>query len=181
MVSPDFGRDSQIAVLSARSSYLGAAAVGPSVGDCQSGGLVLAYFYSSSIFDDNYGFFIARAYGELKNECSRLSVGVDGDVINPLSPEMIDWAAGGGAGNLGFLRAQFRMERYFYPSDERIEDSLGVVQEPLRGTVEQLAQERSEAVAAEHVQEGGAAVRCQGENVDGTIPCRGAQECRSHV
>lgn len=118
LVSPDFGRDTQTAEVTARSSYIGAGAVGPSVGDFQSGGLVLAYFYSSSILDDNYGFFIARAYGELKNECSRYSVGVDGDVINPLAPEMIDWAAGGGAGNLGFLRAQFRMERYFYPSAE---------------------------------------------------------------
>jgi hypothetical protein len=131
LVSPDFGRDSQIAELSARSSYLGAAAVGPSVGDFQSGGLVLAYFYSSSILDDNYGFFIARAYGELKNECSRLSVGVDGDVINPLSPEMIDWAAGGGAGNLGFLRAQFRMERYFYPSDESQVTAQFALSEPI--------------------------------------------------
>jgi hypothetical protein len=131
VVSPDFGRDSQIAELSARSSYLGAAAVGPSVGDFQSGGLILAYFYSSSILDDNYGFFLARAYGELKNECSRLSVGVDGDVINPLSPEMIDWAAGGGAGNLGFLRAQFRMERYFYPSDESQVTAQFALSEPI--------------------------------------------------
>lgn len=131
VVSPDFGRDSQIAELSARSSYLGAAAVGPSVGDFQSGGLILAYFYSSSILDDNYGFFLARAYGELKNEYSRLSVGVDGDVINPLSPEMIDWAAGGGGGNLGFLRAQFRMERYFYPSDESQVTAQFALSEPI--------------------------------------------------
>ncbi len=118
LVSPDFGRDTQIAQISARSSYLGAAAVGPCVGSFQSGGLVLAYLYSSSIADDNYGFFIARAYGELKNENWRFSVGVDGDVISPLDPEMIDWAAGRGAGDLGFLRAQFRVERYFHPSDE---------------------------------------------------------------
>ena len=118
MVSPDFGRDTQIAEVSARSSYLGAAAVGPCVGDFKSGGLFLAYFYSSSILDDNYGFFIARAYGELKSDFWRFSAGLDGDVINPLYPEMIDWSPGFGAGNLGFLRAQFRMERYFYPSDE---------------------------------------------------------------
>ena len=131
LVSPDFGRDSQIAELSARSSYLGAAAVGPSVGSFQSGGTVLAYFYSSSIADDNYGFFLARAYGELKNECSRLSIGVDGDVINPVSPEMINFAAGGGAGNLGFLRAQFRMERYFYPSDESQVTAQFALSEPI--------------------------------------------------
>lgn len=117
VISPDFGRDTQIAEISAKSSYLGAAAVGPRIGCYQSGGLILAYFYSSSILDDNYGFFIARAYGELKNEHWRYSIGVDGDVINPLAPEMINWAAGGGAGNLGFLRAQFRVERYFHPSD----------------------------------------------------------------
>jgi len=117
-VSPDFGRDSPIAELSARSSYLGAAAIGPSVGDFQSGGLVLAYLYSSTIIDDNYGFFVARGYGELKNDCWRFSAGLDGDVINPLNPEMIDWSPGFGAGNVGFLRAQLRAERYFYPSDE---------------------------------------------------------------
>lgn len=118
VVSPDFGRSTQTAEVSARSSYLGAAAIGPSVGCFQSGGLVLAYFYSSTILDDAYGFFLARGYGELKNEDWRFSIGVDSDVINPLAPEMIDWAAGAGAGNLGFLRAQFRMERYFHPSDE---------------------------------------------------------------
>ena len=82
-VSPDFGRNSQIAEVSARSSYLGAAAIGPCVGSFQSGGLFLAYFYSSSILDDNYGFFVARAYGELKNDFWRFSAGLDGDVINP--------------------------------------------------------------------------------------------------
>lgn len=114
VVSPDFGRDTQIAEVSARSSYLGAAAVGPCVGSFQSGGLVLAYFYSSSILDDNYGFFIARAYGELKNDVWRFSAGLDGDVINPLNPEMVDWSPGFGAGNLGFLRGQLRAERYFH-------------------------------------------------------------------
>jgi hypothetical protein len=117
-VSPDFGRPTPIAELSARSSYLGAAAIGPCVGGLQSGGLFLAYFYSSSILDDNYGLFLARAYGELKNDFWRFSAGLDGDVINPLYPEMIDWSPGFGAGNVGFLRAQFRTERYFYPSDE---------------------------------------------------------------
>jgi len=117
MVSPDFGRDTQIALLNARSSYLGAAAVGPTVGDFQSGGLVLAYFYSSTILDDNYGFFVARAYGELKNDDWRFSGGLDGDVVNPLNPEMVGWSPGFGAGNLGFLRAQMRAERYFYPGD----------------------------------------------------------------
>jgi len=118
VISPDFGRNTQIAEISARSSYLGAAAVGPSFGNLQSGGLILAYFYSSTIIDDAYGFFIARAYGELKNECGRFSVGVDGDVINPLNPEMIVFTVGNGAGNLGFLRAQFRIEQYFHPSNE---------------------------------------------------------------
>jgi hypothetical protein len=117
VISPDFGRDTQIAEVSARSSYLGAAAVGPCIGSLRSGGLVLVYFYSSTILDDAYGFFLARAYGELKNEYWRYSIGVDGDVINPLDPEMINWAAGRGGGNLGFLRAQFRVERYFHPSD----------------------------------------------------------------
>jgi hypothetical protein len=118
LISPDFGRESPIAQLSARSSYLGAAAIGPCVGDLQSGGLLLAYFYSSEILNDQYGFFIARAYGELKNEDWRFSIGLDGDVINPLVPQMIDWGSGYGAGNIGFLRGQFRMERYIHVNDE---------------------------------------------------------------
>lgn len=36
LVSPDFGRDTQTAEVTARSSYIGAGAVGPSVGDFQS-------------------------------------------------------------------------------------------------------------------------------------------------
>jgi hypothetical protein len=118
MISPDFGRNTQIADISAKSSYLGAGLVGPCIGDLQAGGLFLSYFYSSTILDDAYCFFIARAYGELKNEDWRFSAGVDGDVINPLNPEMVDWNPGMGAGNIGFLRAQFRTEHYWRPSDE---------------------------------------------------------------
>jgi hypothetical protein len=58
-----------------------------------------------------------RAFGELKNDEWRFAVGLNGDVINPLSPTTINFNAGSMAGNLGYFRAQFLTERYFHVSD----------------------------------------------------------------
>jgi hypothetical protein len=43
---------------------------------------------------------------------------LDGDVVVPLYPTTLNWAIGNGAGNMGYQRAQFRVERYLYPQHE---------------------------------------------------------------
>lgn len=118
LISPDFGNDTKTAEVHAKSSYLGAAMIGPQVGGFQSGGLVLTYFYGEVVDNDLPGFFLARAYGELKNDFWRFSIGLDGDIVVPLYPTTLNWAIGNGAGNMGYQRAQFRVERYFYPQPD---------------------------------------------------------------
>jgi hypothetical protein len=114
-ISPDFGNDSQRAEVHAKSSYLGAAVIGPQVGSFQVGGLALAYFYGENVLDDLPGVFLARLYGELKNDFWRFSIGLDGDLVVPLAPTTVNWSIGNGAGNMGYQRAQFRVERYIHP------------------------------------------------------------------
>ncbi|MFC1597725.1 hypothetical protein ACFL5Q_07295, partial [Planctomycetota bacterium] len=81
----------------------------------QSGGLLLGYFYGENVLNDLPGLFLARAYGELKNDFWRFSVGLDGDLVVPLYPTTVNWSIGNGAGNMGYQRAQFRVERYIHP------------------------------------------------------------------
>ncbi len=111
LLSPNFGRDTPAIELHGKSSCLGAGFQGPEICGVQSGGLILTYFYGEDYLADLSGFFLARGYGELKNDFWRFSAGADGDVINPLKPHTLDFNAGQGAGNLGFFRGQFRVER----------------------------------------------------------------------
>lgn len=115
MISPDFGNDTNTAEVHGKSSYLGAAVIGPQVGSFQTGGLVLAYFYGEVVDENVPGIFLARAYGELKNDFWRFSIGLDGDLVVPLAPTTVNWSIGNGAGNMGYQRAQFRVERYICP------------------------------------------------------------------
>jgi X-X-X-Leu-X-X-Gly heptad repeat protein len=115
LLAPDFGNDSQTSELHAKSSYLGAVVIGPRVGCFQVGGLALGYFYGENVLEDLPGLFLARLYAELKNEFWRFSVGLDGDLVVPLYPTTVNWSIGNAAGNMGYQRAQFRVERYIYP------------------------------------------------------------------
>jgi hypothetical protein len=115
LISSDFGNDTKTAEVHAKSSHVGAAIIGPRVGSFQVGGLILAYFYGEVVENDLPGIFFARAYAELKNDFWRLSIGLDGDVVVPLYPTTINWAIANGVGNMGYQRAQFRVERYICP------------------------------------------------------------------
>lgn len=117
-IFPDSGRDTQIAELHAKSSYLGMAIAGPSLGDLQSGGMVFANFYGENVLADEKGLFVAKAYGDLRSEAWRVAIGVDNDVVNPSGPTTINFTRSAGTGNVGFLRSQFRLEHYRHPSDD---------------------------------------------------------------
>ena len=116
-VSPDFGLSQNTTELSARATSLGFAVTGPQVADFHSGGLILLYAFGPEYFQNFYGITIFQGYGELKNEDWRFSFGLMQDLINPLMPTTLNWGLGGAAGNLGFIRAQARGERYFHLSE----------------------------------------------------------------
>ena len=118
LISPDFGGDRSTFDVHAKQSRLGAALRGPDIWGFQSGGLLLTYFYGEDFLDDEIGFFITRAYGELRNHDWRFVFGIDADVINPLNPGTLDFNAGGGAGNLGYFREQLRVERFVHLHEE---------------------------------------------------------------
>ncbi len=116
-IFPDLGRDSETFEAHAKSTNLGLALQGPEINGLKAGGLFLTYLYGEQFEADDYGFFIVRAYGELKNESVRFAVGLDGDLMNPLGPTMLNFNSGNASGNFGFFRGQFRAERYFHIDD----------------------------------------------------------------
>lgn len=118
-IFPDLGRDTQTFEAHAKSTNLGLAFQGPEINGLKAGGLFVTYLFGEQFEADDYGFFIVRAYGELKNESVRYAVGLDGDLMNPLSPTMLNFNAGQAAGNFGFYRGQFRAERYFHIDEAR--------------------------------------------------------------
>ena len=118
-ITPSIGRDTQVAEVHGKSSYLGAVIVGPRMGDLQIGGRIVAFFYGENVLADKTGLFFAKGHGELKNDRWRFALGLDSDVVNPLSPTTLNFVRGSGAGNLGYLRGQFRVERYLHLCNDR--------------------------------------------------------------
>ena len=60
---------------------------------------------------------LRHAYWEAKNDDYRFLVGQYWDLTSPLLPSTINFSVNWGAGNIGFRRAQFRVERYLEMSD----------------------------------------------------------------
>ena len=110
LISPDFGKDTHSFEAHTKSTNFGIAFQGPKIGDFQSSGTFLSYLYGEQFEADRYGPYIVRAFGQLKNENFNFTAGLQGDLINPLSPTTLNFNAGNLAGNLGFLRSQLRVE-----------------------------------------------------------------------
>lgn len=118
-LAPGVAQPENTVDIHARSSSLGALFTGPDVGNFKSGGLMLALFYNDALIVDRYGFLPIQAFGELKNEDWRFAAGLQFNVFNPNLPTMLTFSAliaSGDAGNN--FPGQFRIERYFHPSDE---------------------------------------------------------------
>jgi hypothetical protein len=92
--------------------------IGPEICGFQSGGQLLIYLYGESPFANLYGAFFAFAYGELKNDDWRFAFGLNQDVFNPLNPNTLNFGYGLDAGNTGFIRGSFRVERFLKPTDD---------------------------------------------------------------
>jgi hypothetical protein len=101
-----------------KQSSLYVAAIGPQIGEFQSGGLILVALYNSTLIADIYGILPYQAYGELKNESWRFAGGLMFDVFAPVLPTMLTFAEAYGSGNTGLFHGQLRMERFLYPADD---------------------------------------------------------------
>lgn len=117
-VNPFLGRDSPGIEVQGRGTSLGAQIVGPEIAGFQSGGQLLVYLYGQSPFANLYGLFFAFAYADLKNDDWRFAFGLNQDVFNPLNPTTLNFGYGLDAGNTGFIRGSFRVERYFKPTED---------------------------------------------------------------
>lgn len=116
LISPDFGRDTPTVDIHGKSSKIGVLFRGPDFLELQTGGALLAYLFGEQFLADVAGINLLGGYFELRNERWRFLFGRAGDLINPRRPGTIDINAGRNAGNLGFSRGQFRVERYLRPN-----------------------------------------------------------------
>jgi hypothetical protein len=117
-VNPFLGRDSPGIEVQGRGTSLGAQLIGPEILGFQSGGQMLIYLYGQSPFANLYGAFFALAYADLKNDDWRFAFGLNPDVFNPLNPTTLNFGYGLDAGNTGFIRGSFRIERFLQPTDD---------------------------------------------------------------
>jgi hypothetical protein len=118
LISPDFGRETTTIDIHGKSSKIGVLLRGPDFLELQTGGALLAYLFGEEFLADVAGINLLGGYVELRNERWRFLFGRAGDLINPRRPGTIDINAGRNAGNLGFSRGQFRVERYLHPTPQ---------------------------------------------------------------
>lgn len=107
-------------IIDARRTRIGLDVTGPRIpllNGAQSGGKVEIDFHGSFIVENKPGILLRHAYWEAKDATFRLLVGQTWDVISPLYPNTLMYSVGWAAGNIGYRRAQFRLERYFACSD----------------------------------------------------------------
>lgn len=103
-------------IADARRSRVGIDVTGPRInalGGLDSGGKVEIDFFDAFVNENQPGLRLRHVYWEAKNDDWRLLVGQTWDVISPLRPNTVNFSVGWAAGNTGFRRTQFRIERYF--------------------------------------------------------------------
>jgi hypothetical protein len=125
------GLDTNTFEMHGRQSNLQLLYEGPKIGSMQLGGLAKFYFTNSSLSSDTYGLMPVVAFGELRNEQWRLSVGLQPDLFAPRDPAVIPITLLGGAGNAGTFRGQLRVERFFVPSDALQWTWQGAISDPI--------------------------------------------------
>jgi hypothetical protein len=107
---PQFGID-------AKSSRLGMIATGPKAcflgQQWETAGQVEINFQGQFQYYNKPGVLFRRGFIEMKNSRWRFLGGQEWDVISPLNPGTLNYAAGFLVGNLNYRRPQFRVERTF--------------------------------------------------------------------
>jgi hypothetical protein len=115
------GEDSFI--IDARRSRVGIDVKGPTVGlfgGITGGGKVEVDFFGTFVTANQPAVRLRHVYWEAKNDDVRFLVGQTWDLISPLLPSTVNFSVGWAAGNVGFRRTQFRIERYFHVTDDII-------------------------------------------------------------
>ena len=105
----------------ARRTRLGLDVAGPRIPffNCaQSSGRVEIDFEGDATLENRATLLLRHAYWQVKNEDYCVLVGQTWDVTSPLYPGMLNYLPANFAGNLGYRRAQFRLERYLEVSPE---------------------------------------------------------------
>ena len=85
----------------------------PCSASAQSGGKVEIDFQRQIDVENKASLLLRHAYVEVKDDEFRLLVGQTWDVISPLCPGVLFYSVGWDAGNIGYRRPQFRVERYW--------------------------------------------------------------------
>lgn len=121
----------------ARQTTLGAAFVGPKLGDFQIGGTVVGMLFNDNVIADRYGFLPLQAYGELKNDDWRMAAGLQFDVFAPGLPTMLPFSALAASGNAGnSFRGQLRLERFVHLSSDAQVTLQTALSEPISTTID---------------------------------------------
>ncbi len=105
----------------ARRSRFGLNVVGPRfdfLGSAASKGRVEVDFFGSFVTENRAGVLLRHVYWEVENNAFRFLVGQTWDVVSPRIPEMVNYSGAWNAGDIGFRRAQVRLERFFTVSPE---------------------------------------------------------------
>lgn len=103
-----------------KSTRLGIDVTGPQLwlfNGAETGGKVEFDFQGAFVTENKGSVLLRHAYAEIKNESFRFLAGQTWDVISPLYPGTLMYSVGWGGGNIGYRRAQFRLERYYAISD----------------------------------------------------------------
>ncbi|MBN1852552.1 MAG: hypothetical protein JW829_07500, partial [Pirellulales bacterium] len=102
-------------VIDARRTRVGLNVTGPEVPffNCaKSGGQLEFDFFGAFETENKPGVLLRHAYAEIKNDSFRLLGGQTWDVISPLYPGTLMYSIMWAQGNIGYRRAQIRLERY---------------------------------------------------------------------
>lgn len=107
--------------IDARRSRAGINVEGPESGisGYQLGGRVEIDFFGQFLTENRAGARLRHAYFEATREDWRFLVGQTWDVVSPLRPRMLNFTGTWSGGNIGFRRAQFRIERTVEIDEER--------------------------------------------------------------
>ncbi|MEZ6068843.1 MAG: hypothetical protein R3C10_00955 [Pirellulales bacterium] len=108
--------------IDARATRLGMDLTGPSVGGAQYGGKIEIDFFGEATTENRPGVLLRHAYGELRRDGWRLLGGQTWDVISPLVPDVLNYSVAWAAGNIGYRRAQIRVE-----NESPIDDSTNLI------------------------------------------------------
>jgi len=102
-------------VIDTRRTRIGLDVAGPRIpffANAESSGRLEIDFHGAFVVENKPGVLLRHAYGLIKNERFGLLAGQTSDVISPLYPGTLSYSVGWGGGNIGYRRAQVRLDRY---------------------------------------------------------------------